>query len=147
MLVAGASAAHDTNYGPAGCGLGSMLIGSEPSFSQVFAGTTNGTSGNQTFGISSGTSNCDTQGGMASTRSFIEGNREALAKDMARGQGETIVALSSLAGCADAGAVGAVLQSQFKSVVPDATTADTVVSERIVDLLRHRDALACGDLS
>ncbi len=147
VLVVGASTAHDVDYGPAGCGLGSMMIGSNPGFSQVFASTTNGTSNSQTFGISSGTSNCSTKGGTASTRSFIEGNLEALAKDMARGQGETIVALSALAGCADASAVGTVLQSQFKSVVPDATTADGVVSGRIVELLLQSDALACHDLS
>ena len=45
------------NYGMAGCGLGSMIIGKEGG--QIFAATTNGTAYNQTFGISAGTSNCD----------------------------------------------------------------------------------------
>src|SRR5437868_47659 len=46
-------------YGMAGCGLGSLLFGpvNEP-FAQVLAATTNATFATQTFGITSGTSNC-----------------------------------------------------------------------------------------
>ncbi|QQR88624.1 MAG: DUF3015 family protein [Myxococcales bacterium] len=67
-------------YGAAGCGLGSMLIDSD-GFVQVFAATLNGTSGNQTFGITSGTSNCgDTSPNINSAKAFIQTNREALAK-------------------------------------------------------------------
>ena len=46
-------------YGMAGCGLGSILFGAKPGKIQILSGTTNGIYGNQTFGISSGTSNCD----------------------------------------------------------------------------------------
>ena len=43
-----------------GCGLGSMIIKNQNStMLQAIAATTNGTSGNQTFGITSGTSNCN----------------------------------------------------------------------------------------
>src|SRR5262245_22752963 len=75
-------AGHGTpGYGAAGCGLGSVFFGSKPGFIQVLAATTNGTSGNQTFGITSGTSNCDTgSGGSASAKVFIAANREALSK-------------------------------------------------------------------
>ncbi|MFN7453535.1 MAG: DUF3015 family protein, partial [Pseudobdellovibrionaceae bacterium] len=51
------SVAMAKSYGDAGCGLGSVIFGNEKGFSQIFAATTNGTVGNQTFGISSGTSN------------------------------------------------------------------------------------------
>jgi len=87
-------------FGTAGCGLGSMLFGKQPGMIQVLAATTNGSFGTQTFGITSGTSNCtDMSSGPGSAKAFIETNREALAKDIARGQGETISSLSSLAGC------------------------------------------------
>src|SRR6186713_935077 len=58
LFFTSANAAAD-GYGPAGCGLGSMIFEPDSGFTQVFAATTNGTSGNQTFGITSGTSNCD----------------------------------------------------------------------------------------
>src|SRR5690348_10000976 len=72
------TAAANTNlagYGVAGCGFGSMLFGKQPGFIQVLAATTNGTFGSQTFGISTGTSNCtDTHPGPATSKAFIGGN-------------------------------------------------------------------------
>ncbi|MFN8945903.1 MAG: DUF3015 family protein, partial [Pseudobdellovibrionaceae bacterium] len=46
-------------YGMAGCGLGSVVFGDKPGFIQIFAATLNSIGGNQTFGISLGTSNCE----------------------------------------------------------------------------------------
>ncbi len=45
-------------YGTAGCGLGSMAFGNQKGAIQILAATTNGLFGTQTFGITSGTSNC-----------------------------------------------------------------------------------------
>ncbi len=148
VLLGSASAVQAEGYGPAGCGLGSVVIGSGHGFSQVFASTTNGTSASQTFGITSGTSNCDNHGGGSDhAKAFIETNREALSKDMARAAGETIVTLSTIAGCADAGSVGSALQSQFRTLVPGVHTSDAAVAERVVDLLRSDSTLVCLDLS
>ena len=135
-------------YGPAGCGLGSMLFKPDSGFTQIFAATTNGTSGNQTFGISSGTSNCDTgSGGGASAKVFIEANREALSKDIAKGGGETIKSLSTLAGCQDAAAVGSTLQKNFSTIFPSATIPTDAVSSQIMSTLRSEKSLACTKTS
>jgi hypothetical protein len=140
-----ASNAFAEAYGAAGCGLGSIAFGKQPGLIQVLAATTNGTFGTQTFGITSGTSNCQTAPGVAGTRVFIEGNREALAKDISRGQGETLKNLSSLAGCADSKAVGAVLQKNFSAIFPAATTPSETVADTIVATLKT-PALACSKL-
>ena len=80
-----------SGYGLAGCGLGSVLFGNQPGIIQIIAATTNGVSGNQTFGITSGTSNCvDSAAPVVQVASFIQTNREILAKDAARASGETI---------------------------------------------------------
>src|SRR5512147_2790966 len=101
-------------YGTAGCGLGSLAFGDQPGMIQVIAATTNGIVGNQTFGITSGTSNCGT-GMMASgTKNFVEANREALAKDISRGQGEAIGALTVINACEDSTKVAAALQKNFQ---------------------------------
>src|SRR5512138_978635 len=72
-------------YGTAGCGLGSMAFGNQKGAIQILAATTNSLFGTQTFGITSGTSNCgEAAVGSKGTRIFIEGNRDALAKDAAR---------------------------------------------------------------
>src|SRR5690242_3164224 len=109
-------------YGDAGCGLGSMAFGEQQGAIQILAATTNGLFGTQTFGISSGTSNCQgLSGGAQASKVFIEANREALAKDISRGAGETIGTLTWLNGCSDSRTVGATLQKQFKAIFPDET--------------------------
>lgn len=132
-------------YGAAGCGLGSVIFGRQEGIVQVFAATTNGTSNSQTFGITSGTSNCATGDGEDTAKVFIEGNREALAKDIARGNGETVVSLASLAGCSDANAVGASLQKNFSTIFPNESVSTEQVSETILGTLRSDAALACGN--
>jgi hypothetical protein len=146
-LVKGMKTNTGRGYGPAGCGLGSLIFEPNSGFTQIFAATTNGSFGTQTFGISSGTSNCtDTAGGSASAKAFVETNRTALAKDIARGQGETIESLSRLGGCANAAAVGSSLQRNFDKVFPSATMSDAEVGRSVIDALRSDATLACHSL-
>ena len=85
-------------YGMAGCGLGSVVFGDKPGMIQIVAATLNGT-GIQTFGISSGTSNCGESGKMARANQFINVNKVALENDLSRGAGESVSALSEVMGC------------------------------------------------
>lgn len=142
-----ASGGGGAKYGAAGCGLGSIVFGSKPGFMQVFAATTNGTFASQTFGITSGTSNCNSSapGGMAA-RQFIETNRQAFAKDVSRGSGETIASLTTLSGCRDTKAVGVTLQRSFTAIFPDAGVSDTDVSAAAVASLKADKSLACSAL-
>lgn len=135
------------NYGTAGCGLGSIVFGSKPGFIQILAATTNGTFASQTFGITSGTSNCaDTGGGAPSAAAFIQTNREALAKDISRGNGETIKNLATLSGCEDTAAVGATLQKNFKVIFPTAEISNTEVSTNVLTVLKSEKSLSCQRL-
>lgn len=144
---AGLKGVGTSQYGPAGCGLGSMLFEADSGFTQIFAATTNGSSGTQTFGISSGTSNCeDAGGGAESAKAFVETNRAALAKDIARGRGETITSLSELAGCQNARAVGRKLQRSFKTIFPNAKVSDEQVSQSVLGLLKREQKLSCNRL-
>lgn len=147
-LVKGMKTNTGRGYGPAGCGLGSLVFEPNSGFTQIFAATTNGTFGSQTFGISSGTSNCtDAEGGSDSAKAFIETNRTAVAKDIARGQGETIDSLTRLAGCSDARAVGAALQKNFDHVFPSAAMSDAEVGTSVVNALQADPSLHCRSLS
>ncbi len=153
-LIVGAGSAQavevGTNkggYGTAGCGLGSLVFGDQRGAIQILAATTNGTFGSQTFGITFGTSNCGTSAvGTAGTKTFIEGNREALAKDAARGSGETISTLSNLAGCKDSSAVGVVLQKNFSSLFPGQAAPVEQVSGAVMSTLRSDKSLACSSI-
>jgi len=95
-------AQSNTDTGP-GCGLGKELWGNANNQKsigvQVLAATTNGTSGNQTFGISSGTSGCTNNGTLFSEYKvtvFASANFDNLSQDMARGGGEYLVSLAEL---------------------------------------------------
>lgn len=101
----GGTAVAASGYGDAGCGLGAVIMGPQKGWTQVFAATSNGTSGNQTFGITSGTSNCTSSGAVAVEKQvphYVEVNRFALAKEAARGGGETVSGLANLIGCDNA---------------------------------------------
>lgn len=143
---AAASGGGAVKYGTAGCGLGSILFGGGTGFTQIFAATTNGSSGNQTFGITSGTSNCDAAASTESAKNFVEANRVALAKDISRGKGQTLTSLSELAGCSNSKAVGAKLRKNFKRIFPNAQASDAAVSESVVGLLQSDESLSCSNL-
>ncbi len=108
----------DGTYGMAGCGLGSMLFDNNTKVNQVLAATTNGTSGNQTFGISTGTSNC-TENGLVKldkeTEAYVEVNYDVLQNDIAQGQGETLAGLATLMGC-QAQPFGQAMQANYASL-------------------------------
>ncbi len=106
--------AFAAGYGAAGCGLGSIVLGDKPGFMQVFAATTNGTSGSQTFGITSGTSNCGSAG--KSSEQFIEANKASLGNDIARGQGETIDSLATIMNVSNKTEFATVLKSQYSEI-------------------------------
>lgn len=99
-VAAASSMAAQNNVGS--CGWGSKLFEGQSGIApQVLAVTTNGTSGNQTFAITSGTSGCTQDGVVSSTwktAMYIDGNRVALARDAAAGQGESLDVLAALMG-------------------------------------------------
>jgi hypothetical protein len=53
----------------------------------------------QTIAITLGTSNCGESGKQARANQFIDVNKVALENDLARGAGESIVALGEVMGC------------------------------------------------
>jgi hypothetical protein len=145
VTLASATASAQT-YGDAGCGLGSMVFGNKPGIIQIFAATTNGIGG-QTFAITTGTSNCGgSSASISATKAFIETNREALAKDISRGQGETVANLATLSGCRDAALLGGSLQRNFKTIFPSAGVPDVQVSDSVVRVMKGDPTLACSKI-
>lgn len=138
LMLVGSAFAKGANYGAAGCGLGSLIFQDQPGIVQVFAATTNGTFGSQTFGITTGTSNCP--GGVLSAKNerlndFVLANMDNLAKDIAMGKGETLDAFADLLQIpADQRAeFSAKLQTNFAKVFPSekvemASVVDNAVS-------------------
>jgi hypothetical protein len=120
--------------GSAGCGLGSVIFENDNTWwKQVLAATSNASSGTQTFGISTGTLNCDSPAPLkaAQVESYIEANKMALANDIAKGNGETVSGLSKVYGCDDTAAFGKALKNKYKAIYPTAEVSTSDVAEKI----------------
>lgn len=133
----GAMAAGENNIGSCGWG-GKLFDGQRGIAPQVLGATTNGTFGNQTFGITSGTSGCTQDGVVKSnwkTAMFIDGNKSKLARDMSTGSGETLESLAKLIG----------IQDQHKAAFFQATkdnfsrifASDNVTTDQVMDSLKQ----------
>ena len=102
-----------------GCGLGSVIIKDNSSAVMLaLQATTNGTSGNQTFGITSGTLGCKktkiVMNEMA--EEFVASNMDILAKEIAVGHGESIDTLAELLSVEDKATFSASLQANYNSI-------------------------------
>lgn len=137
-----ASKSFERPYGLAGCGLGSVVIGKQGG--QIFAATTNGTFSNQWFGISAGTLNCvDSPSNEVAGRmdQFILVNRLQVQGDVARGQGETIAALSTFMGCNASSNVGQVLKQNYNQIFVEKAQANEI-TDSIISVIKDEPALA-----
>ena len=120
-----------------GCGLGTLLWENKADNStlfQAFQATTNATSGNQTFGITSGTLNCKQPDKFVRNDKlmhFVQANMDNLAKDIAMGRGETLDTFAELLGVnpAENAAFNANLQANFDKIFP----SENVVLADVID--------------
>ena len=116
-----------------GCGLGSQILKNQDSvMMQVFAATTNGTSGNQTFGITSGTSGCAKPSKFVSNdkaNKFVAENMDALALNISNGQGEALDTLATLLHVSNKDVFASTLQSNFDKIY----TSENVTSAEVID--------------
>jgi hypothetical protein len=120
------------DYGMAGCGLGSIVLGSQNNFLQVSAATTNGTFYSQISGITSGTSNCTADGIVKKERTreiFVHMNYESLEQEIAVGKGEKLETLATLFGCSqNKDKFNSMTKSNFKKLFSSQKTPLTIVS-------------------
>ncbi|MCB1190738.1 MAG: DUF3015 family protein [Leptospiraceae bacterium] len=92
-------------YGMAGCGLGATIIKDKKTMHQFLASFFNWHyffSSNQSSAITTGTSNCVTDGIVKKEKEqeiFVHINYESLEKEMACGKGEKLNTLANLFGC------------------------------------------------
>lgn len=125
-----------------GCGLGTMLFKDNADDSiiiQSLAVTTNGTLANQTFGITSGTSECQKPARIAATErvnEFVVANLDGLARDIAAGGGETVASLAELMEVPqeERPAYYRSLQAHFTEIFPRPDVSSAHVVETVVAL-------------
>lgn len=117
-----------------GCGLGSMIIDNQNTVAkQVIAATLNTLSGNQTFGITTGTLGCDKPVLLVSNEveTFVADNMDNLATDIAAGQGETLDTLASMLKVSDKKAFETKLKANFDKIY----ASEDVTSANVIDAI------------
>lgn len=142
-LVANAEAPGGPN-----CGWGNMLFeGNSGIVFHFLASTTNGTTGNNTFGMTSGTNGCSTDGTLTyGGKALIDVSAlmDEFSEDVARGDGEVISALAVSMGVEsqDRPQFKAALHNNFETIFPSAdVTAEDVVAS-VMGVLRQDKQLA-----
>lgn len=117
-----------------GCGLGSMII-KDNSTAVLLAlqATTNGIFGNQTFGITSGTSGCQKTKFVMNEQAqeFVASNMDQLAKEIAVGHGESVDTLAELLKISDKATFSASLQQNYNSIYTSQNATMAVVLDNI----------------
>ena len=141
-MIPSLSLAKGGNHPMAGCGLGYVLFGNNDNkpLMQIFAATTNGTSANQTFGMSSGTSGCTEDGAVKFVKVveiYAEINMKDLSRDMVNGQGEYLSAFARLLGVKEE------KQAEFGAfvLVPSEATTSVDMLNALADKLAGRTDL------
>ena len=129
------------NQDNCGCGLGTMVMeGKDGLVFDLLATITNATSGNQTFGITSGTLGCEQNSKIAmndKVDTFVADNMDNLAIDIASGQGETLDALAEIAEIDSSAKADlyATLQMNFDNIYSSSDISAQDVSAKILALL------------
>lgn len=148
LLSMGSVAAYADAAGGNGCGWGNMLFeGQDGKATHVVAMTTNGTSGNATFGVTSGTNGCDASGRLRyDGRSWLamNGMLDSIAEDMAQGQGEALDAYATLLGIeqADRAHFARITQANFNRIFPSADASGEQVLSATLEVMRGDARLA-----
>ena len=153
LLTLHAAPAAAQGYGMAGCGLGSLVFQNDNAMvKQILAATTNGTFGSQTFGITSGTSNCTSGGVLKSEKeqaAFVEVNFRDLKHNMAAGGGEFLSSFGTLLGCEESAkpALAKMTQEKYETLVPSETTSPMQLLSSVKTQIKATPTLAsaCSD--
>ncbi|WP_443738555.1 MULTISPECIES: DUF3015 family protein [Treponema] len=129
-MLALSSSAFATNVGP---GLGYVLVGDKTGAGwDLLASWLNGIYWNQWFAITFGTSGYDNGlVGMTETNQFVADNMDALAADIAKGEGEYIDTLSTMLNVSDSVAFKATLQKNFEEIFTSANVSAEEVTSKI----------------
>ena len=145
LLGMSASAMAEAPGGP-NCGWGNMIMdGSSGLGSHIVASITNGSTGNATFGMTSGTNGCSTNGKLTyGGKSMVAMVMDEFGEDVARGDGEALTAVAVSMGVEeqDRALFKSVMHQNFAVLFPSQDVTAEQVSNTIVILMKSNDQLA-----
>lgn len=145
MLGMSAAAMAEAPGGP-DCGWGNMIMDGQSGLgAHVVASITNGTSGNATFGMTTGTNGCSANGKLTyGGKSLVGAVMDEFGEDVARGDGEALTAVAVSMGIdeADRPLFKSVMHENFTTLFPSRDVTAEQVTDRMVEIMRANDQLA-----
>lgn len=148
LLAAASFNALATAPGGPGCGWGNMLFEGQRGLpSHLVASITNGTSGNATFGMTSGTNGCNTSGALAyhgKPMLVLSSIMDELSEDMARGEGEALTTYAVVLGvpAQDRAHFAAVTSAHFADIFSSADVTAEQVHAATLAVMKQDAVLA-----
>ncbi len=134
VLLSASSVAMAEAPGGPNCGWGNMLFEGQTGLGAHFiASITNGTSGNNTFGMTTGTNGCSTSGTLTyGGKSMVSSIMGEFSEDVARGQGDALDTVAVVYGVEkqDRATFAKVMHENFAVIFPneDVTADDMMAS-------------------
>jgi hypothetical protein len=147
MIAFSATAFAEAPGGP-NCGWGNMLFQGQSGLPMhIIASSTNGTSGNATFGMTTGTNGCSANGTLTyGGKSMVDLSSimDEFSNDVARGHGDalTTVAVSLNVSPEDRQHFGTVMQGNFSTIFPSADVTAEDVMATVMAIMKSDDKLA-----
>jgi hypothetical protein len=131
-LLGASSLAFAEAPGGPDCGWGNMLFEGQSGIGpHILATTTNGTSGNKTFGMTTGTNGCNANGKLSyGGKSLVGSIMGEFSEDVARGDGEALNAVAVMYGIeqSDRAAFSKLMHENFTTLFPsESVTAEEVM--------------------
>ncbi len=147
LLIASSAVFAEAPGGP-DCGWGNMLFDGQSGGGPHFlASTTNGTSGNKTFGMTSGTNGCSTDGtltyggnAMINTAAIMD----EFSEDVARGHGDALNAVAVMIGVEqqDRDTFARVMHENFTTIFPSENVTAEQALYSVNEIMKNDPLLA-----
>ncbi len=131
-----------------GCGWGNMMFeGQTGKAPHILGLTTNGTSGNNTFGVTSGTNGCSSNGTISyggKEMVDVSAVMDEFSEDVARGEGEVITAVAVSLGIEpkDRATFKAVMHKNFTTIFPSENVSTEEVLAAMWTVMKQDQELA-----
>ena len=142
VLLSASSTAMAVSPGGPGCGWGNMLLEGQSGPMHFLATTTNGTSGNKTFGMTTGTNGCSIDGALSyGGKSMISSIMGEFSEDVARGKGDALDTVAVIYGVEkqDRDTFAKVMHENFTAIFPsEDVTADQMMAS--IEAIMKADA-------
>ncbi len=139
VLISASSVANaGAAGGDGGCGWGQALFkGQSGMASHVLAGITNASTGNNTFGMTTGTNGCATSGSLSyGGQSVVSSIMDEFSEDVARGEGDAMDTVAVVYGveAQDRDTFAKVMHENFTTLFPseDVTAEDMMASIEVI---------------